>query len=149
MSRQHLRIMPPGAVPVTTAAAALWFMAACGSVALAKDEDVNAFIARAPITGLPPGTYGQWSEEQKKTVIKRVGGFCEFLCVDSYGNTSFPTRAAADRATAEAKVCLAACIVNHLPGDYPQLAAMKQDLRTDFEKAKKLGSAMAWPLPGK
>jgi hypothetical protein len=141
--------MRPGAVPVIAATAALWFMAAFGSLAQAKDEEVNVYIAKAPITGLPSGTYSQWTEDQKKTAIKRVGGFCEFLCVDSYGNTSFPNKAAADRATAEAKVCLAACIVNHLPVDYPQLGAMKQDLHADFEKAKKLGSAMAWPLPGK
>jgi len=149
MSRQHLRIRHLGTATVIAAGAAAWFMAGCGSVALAQNEDLNAFIAKAPIAGLPPGTYSRWTEEQKKTVIKRVGGFCEFLCVDSYGNTSFPNKAAAERAKADAKVCLAACIVNHLPADYPQLAAMKQDLRADFEKAKKLGSAMAWPLPGK
>jgi hypothetical protein len=145
MSQQHPRIQRSSIILVLVAVA----IVACGFVAEAKDEDVNAYIAKAPITGLPPGTYSQWTEEQKKTAIKRVGGFCEFLCVDSYGNTSFPDKAAAERAKAEAKVCLAACIVNHLPADYPQLNAMKQDLRADFEKAKKLGSAIAWPLPGK
>jgi len=145
MSRQPVQIMRPSALSVITVLAIMPLLA----VAQAKGEELNAYIAKAPITCLPPGTYSQWTDEQKKTAIKRVGGFCEFLCVDSYGNTSFPNKAAADRATAEAKVCLAACIVNHLPADYPQLAAMKQDLRADFEKAKKLGSAMAWPLPGK
>jgi hypothetical protein len=145
MSQQHPRRERSSIILVLVAVA----LVACGFVAEAKDEDVNAYIAKAPITGLPPGTYSQWTEEQKKTAIKRVGGFCEFLCVDSYGNTSFPDKAAAERAKAEAKVCLAACIVNHLPADYPQLNAMKQDLRADFEKAKKLGSAIAWPLPGK
>jgi hypothetical protein len=142
---RHPRTKPPGSVPILAAVAVV----ACSCVAAAKDEDVNAHIAKAPIAGLPPGMYSQWTEEQKKTAIKRVGGFCEFLCVDSYGNTSFPNKAAAERAKAEAKVCLAACIVNHLPADYPQLAQMKQDLRSDFEKARKLGSAIAWPLPGK
>jgi hypothetical protein len=145
MSQQHPRIQRSSIILVLVAVA----IVACGFVAEAKDEDVNAYIAKAPITGLPPGTYSHWTEEQKKTAIKRVGGFCEFLCVDSYGNTSFPDKAAAERAKAEAKVCLAACIINHLPADYPQLNAMKQDLRADFEKAKKLGSAIAWPLPGK
>jgi len=145
MSQQHPRLQRSSIILVLVAAA----IVACGFAAEAKDEDVNAYIAKAPITGLPPGTYGQWTEEQKKTAIKRVGGFCEFLCVDSYGDTSFSDKAAAERAKAEAKVCLAACIVNHLPADYPQLNAMKQDLRADFEKAKKLGSAIAWPLPGK
>ncbi len=145
MSRQPVQIMRSSALSVITVFAIMPLLA----VAQAKDEDVNAYIAKAPITGLPPGAYGQWSEEQKKTAIKRVGGFCEFLCVDSYGSTSFPNKAAADRAKAEAKVCLAACIVNHLPADYPQLSAMKQDLHADFEVAKKLGSAIAWPLPGK
>ena len=129
--------------------AVAFLAAAYLSAAEAKDEDLNTHIAKAPIAGLPPGAYRQWTEEQKKTAIKRVGGFCEFLCVDSYGNTSFPNVAAAELAKAEAKVCLAACIVNHLPPDYPQLAGMKQDLRTDFEKAKKLGSPIDWPLPGK
>ena len=145
MSQQHPRMERSFTVQVLAAVA----VAACGFVAQAKDEDVNAHIAKAPITGLPPGAYGQWTEEEKKTAIKRVGGFCEFLCVDSYGNASFPNKAAAERAKAEAKVCLAACIVNHLPPDYPQLNAMKQDLRADFEKAKKLGSSIVWPLPGK
>lgn len=148
MLRQHPEIRRLGIVPVMGAALGLWFMAACAFATQAKDEDVNAYIAKAPIAGLPPGTYGQWTEEQKKAAIKRVGGFCEFLCVDSYGSTSFPNMAAAERAKAEAKVCLAACIVNHLPPDYPQLSAMKQDLRADFDKAKKLGSAIVWPLPG-
>lgn len=127
------------------AAAFAWFLAVCPS--LAKDEDLNVYIAKAPISGLPPGDYSQWTAEQKKTAIKRIGGFCEFLCVDSYGSASFPNQAAAERAKAEAKVCLGGCIVNHLPADYPQLSAMKEDLFSDFEKAKKLGSPIGWPLP--
>ena len=149
MSRQNLRMKHRGAIALLAAAAVVWLMPASTPAAQAKDEDLNAHIAKAPIAGLPPGTYSQWTDEQKKTAIRRVGGFCEFLCVDSYGNTSFPNKAAAERAKAEAKVCLAACIVNHLPADYPQLNAMKQDLRADFEKAKKLGSSVIWPLPGK
>ena len=130
-------------------AAVVLIVAAHLSAASAKDEDINAHIAKAPIAGLPQGNYSQWSQEQKNTTIKRVGGFCEFLCLDPYSNTSFPNVAIAELIKAEAKVCLAACIVNHLPPDYPQLAGMKQDLRTDFEKAKKLGSPINWPLPGK
>ncbi len=149
MSRQHFHSKRVDAAHVIEAAVVLWLTAACAFVAQAKDEDVNAHIAKAPIAGLPPGTYSQWTDEQKKTVIKRVGGFCEFLCVDSYGNTAFPNKAAAERAKAEAKVCLAACIVNHLPPDYPALSAMKQDLRADFDKARQLGSAIVWPLPGR
>ena len=149
MSNRHLRMKRAFATVLLAGAAFVWLWAACLCAAEAKDEDLNAHIAKAPIAGLPPGAYSQWTEEQKKTAIKRVGGFCEFLCVDSYGNSSFPNVAAAELAKAEAKVCLAACIVNHLPPDYPQLAGMKQDLRTDFEKAKKLGSHINWPLPGK
>ncbi len=145
MSRRPVQIMRLYALSVITVFAIMSLL----PVAQAKAEDVNAHIAKAPIAGLPPGTYNKWTDEQKKTAIKRVGGFCEFLCVDSYGNTSFRNQAAAERAKAEAKVCLAACIVNHLPPDYPQLAAMEQDLRADFEKARKLGSAIAWPLQGK
>ena len=145
MSRQPVQIMRLSTLPVITFFAIMSLL----SVAQAKDEDVNAHIAKAPIAGLPPGSFSQWTEEQKKTAIKRVGGFCEFLCVDSYGSTSFSNKAEADRAKAEAKVCLAACIVSHLPPDYPQLSAMKQDLRADFEKARKLGSAIVWPLSGK
>ena len=149
MSRQNLRMKHRGTIALLAAAAVVWFMLASTPAAQAKDEDLNAHIAKAPIAGLPPGTYSQWTDEQKKTAIRRVGGFCEFLCVDSYGNASFPNVAAAERARAEAKVCLAACIVNHLPADYPHLNGMKQDLRADFEKAKKLGSSIVWPLPGK
>ena len=145
MSWQPVQNMRLSTLPVITLFAIMSLL----SVAQAKDEDVNAHIAKAPIAGLPPGSYSQWTEEQKKTAIKRVGGFCEFLCVDSYGSTSFSNKAAADRAKAEAKVCLAACIVSHLPPDYPQLSAMKQDLRADFEKARKLGSTIVWPLSGK
>jgi hypothetical protein len=123
--------------------------AVCAALAQAQDGDVNAYIAKAPIAGLPPGNYAQWGEEQRQTAFKRIGGFCEFMCVDSYGNTSFSDKLAAERAKAEAKVCLAACIVGHLPPDYPQFAAMKGDLRADFDKAKGLGSKMKWPLPGR
>jgi hypothetical protein len=128
-------------------ALAVSLLAAGAALAEAQDGDVNAYIAKAPIAGLPPGVYAQWSEEQKRTAFKRIGGFCEFMCVDSYGNASFPNVAAAERAKAEAKVCLGACIFNHLPADYPQLSAMKSDLRADFDKAKDLGSKMKWPLP--
>ena len=149
MSRQNLRMKHRGTIALLAAAAVVWLMPASTPAAQAKDEDLNAHIAKAPIAGLPPGTYSRWTDEQKKTAIRRVGGFCEFLCVDSYGTASFPNVAAAERARAEAKVCLAACIVNHLPADYPQLNGMKQDLRADFEKAKKLGSPITWPLPEK
>ncbi len=150
MSRSHfLRNTHLSVVLIIAAIAVAWGAAALSPFAQAKNEDVNAFIAKAPISGLPPGAYGQWTEEQKRTAIKRIGGFCEFLCVAFLRATSFPNIAAAERAKAEAKVCLAACIVNHLPPDYPQLDGMKQDLRADFEKAKKLGSPIGWPLPGK
>jgi hypothetical protein len=124
-------------------------LAAAVALAQAPDGDVNAYIAKVPIAGLPAGNYAQWSDEQQRTAFKRIGGFCEFMCLDSYANTSFPNMAAAERAKAEAKVCLAACIVNHLPPDYPQLSAMKGDLRADYDKAKELGSKMKLPLPGR
>jgi hypothetical protein len=124
-------------------------VAAGATLAQSQEGDVNAYIASAPIAGLPPGAYAQWSDGQRATALKRIGGFCEFMCVDSHGNESFPNMAAAERAKAEVKVCLAACIVNHLPPDYPQFAAMKGDLRADFDKAKQLGSHMKWPLPGR
>ncbi len=122
-------------------------VAAFAAAAQTQDGDVTAYIAKAPISGLPPGNYAQWTDEQKATAFKRIGGFCEFMCVDPYGNASFPNMAAAGRAKAEAKVCLAACIVSHLPPDYPQLAGMKRDLRADFDEARKLGSVINWPLP--
>jgi hypothetical protein len=125
------------------------FMAACAADAQSPDGDVNAYIGKAPVAGLPPGAYEQWTEDQRATAFKRIGGFCEFMCVDAYGARSFSNEAEAERAKAEAKVCLAACIVNHLPPDYPQLAGMKTDLRADFDEAKKLGSALKWPLQGK
>jgi hypothetical protein len=111
------------------------------------DSDVNAYIARAPIAGLPPGTYSQWTETQRKTVVARIGGFCQYLCVDAYSNMSFPNAAAAERAKAEVKVCLGACIANHLPADHPQLEELKQQLRADYDKGRQLGSPMRWPLP--
>jgi hypothetical protein len=116
--------------------------------AASQESDVNAYIAKAPIAGVPNTPYGQWNEEQKKGTFKRVVSFCEFLCVDSHA-ASYPNKAAADRATAEAKTCLGACVVNHLPQDFPQLAALKAQLRSDYEKAKQLGSSIAWPPQGK
>jgi hypothetical protein len=120
-----------------------------GLDAAGQTPDDNAYIARAPIAGLPPGTYSQWTEAQRKTAYRRIGGFCEFLCVDAYGNRSFPNVAAAEKAKAEVKVCLGACIVNHLPADFPQLAELKQQLRADYDKARQLGSPIKWPLQGK
>jgi len=122
-----------------------WLQAA----AQTPDGDVNAYIARAPIAGLPPGTYSQWTDAQRNTVVVRIGGFCRYLCADAYSNTSFPNLAAAERAKAEVKVCLGACIVSHLPADYPQLPDLKQQLHADYDKARQLGSPIKWPLPGK
>jgi hypothetical protein len=130
-------------------AAAVSFGAMCGAVAQSKDGDVNAYIAAAPIAGLPEGTFSQWTEAQKKTAVSRIGGFCQFLCVDAYSNVTFPNVAAAERAKADVKLCLSACIVNHLPKDYPDLEGLKQDLRANYDKAKQLGSAAPWPLPRK
>ncbi|MFZ1110531.1 MAG: hypothetical protein WAN43_19570 [Rhodomicrobium sp.] len=130
-------------------ALAVSLLAAGAAAAEAQDADVNAYIAQAPIAGLPPGGYAQWSEEQRRTAFKRIGGFCQYMCLGSYGNASFPNVAAAERAKAEAKVCLGACIVNHVPPDYPQRSGMRGDLQADFDKAKELGSKMKWPLPGR
>ncbi len=114
-----------------------------------KEVDLNTYIAQLPIAGLPEGLFAKWTDDQKRTAFKRIGGFCQFLCVDSYANITFANAAAAEKAKAEVKVCLGACIVNHLPSDYPDLAGMKQDLRANYEKAKQLGSSAPWPLPGK
>jgi len=119
------------------------------AIAQSQEADVNAYIANAPISGLPRGPYSQWTEPQRKMAFGRVDGFCRFLCVDKYSNASFPDRAAAERAAAGAKLCLGACIVNHLPADYPGLDKLKQELRADWEKARQLGSAAPWPLAGK
>jgi hypothetical protein len=132
---------------IRAAAGGAIFMAVCAANAQTLDGDAIAYIAKAPIAGLPAGNYAQWTEEQRAAALKRIGGFCEFMCVDSYGAAGFTSAAEAERAKAEAKFCLAACIVAHLPPDYPQLAGMKTDLRADFDKAKALGSALKWPLP--
>ncbi len=116
--------------------------------ALAQSQDDNAYIARTPISGVPQIPYSAWTEAQQKTIFPRVDGFCRFLCVDKYNNTSFPNKAAAERAATEAKVCLGACIVNHLPLDYPNLIVLARQLRADFARAKELGSTITWPLPG-
>jgi hypothetical protein len=129
--------------------AVLSLLAGLHAAAQTPDDSVNAYIAKAPIAGLPPGNYSQWTEAQKKTAYTRIGGFCQFLCVDAYGNRSFPNVAAAEKAKAEIKVCLGACIINHLPADFPELAGLKQQLRADFDKAKQLGSPIKWPLQGK
>jgi hypothetical protein len=118
-------------------------------MAQSADGDANAYIASAPIAGLPPGTYSQWTGAQKRTAYTRIGGFCQFLCVDGHGSTSVPNAAAAERVRAEVKVCLGACIVNHLPADFPQLPELNQQLRADYAKARQLGSPLKWPLPGK
>ncbi len=116
-------------------------------LAQSSDGDVNAYIAKVPIAGLPSGQYAQWTEEQRKTVFQRVESFCWYLCVDRYANASFPDKAAAMRAMAEARVCLGACVFNHLPADYPNLSNIKQETLTDYNKARQLGSQVTWPLP--
>jgi hypothetical protein len=120
-----------------------------GAFAQTKDSDLNAYIAKAPIAGIPSGSYSQWTDDQKAKGFSRIGGFCQYLCIDAYGKPSFPNLAAAEQAKAEVKVCLGACIVNHLPPDYPQMAGLKEQLRADYDKAKQLGSRAPWPLPGK
>jgi hypothetical protein len=129
-------------------AAAIASLAVCAS-ARAEERDVNAFIAKTPIMGLPAGNYSQWTDEQKKTAFTKIGGFCQFLCVDTYGNAAFRNKAVADRAKAEAKVCLGTCIIGHLPKDYPQLPALKQQLQADYAMAKQLGSSVPPPQQGK
>ncbi len=125
-------------------------LAACpAAIAQSGEGDDTAYIANVPISGLPPGTYSQWTEPQRKMAFEHVDGFCRFLCLDKFSNLSFPDRASAARAAAGAKVCLGACIVNHLPADYPGLGKLKQELHGDWEKARQLGSAAPWPLPGK
>ena len=146
MSSWWFRMKHPLFAALILAAGLAWPIAS--TPALSKEEDLFTHIAKAPIAGVPPGAYSQWTDEEKKTAITRIGSFCEFLCIDSYGTATFPNVAAAERAKAEAKVCLAACIVNHLPSDYPQRAAMKDDLRADYDKARKAGSPIPWPLPG-
>jgi hypothetical protein len=125
-----------------TAIIAFW---ACG--AFAAETDVNAYIAKAPVAGVPTAPYGQWTDEQKKNAFKRLAGFCQFLCVDSHAHNYFSEQAAAI-ATAEAKTCLDACMVNHLPQDFPRYADLQAQLKSDYTKARQLGSTIPWPLQG-
>ena len=117
--------------------------------AQSPDAEVAAYAVNAPISGLPAVPYSQWTPAQRLSTFGKVRGFCQFLCVDKYETASFPKKAAVDRAAAVAKVCLEACIVGHLPADYPQIADLKQELHKDFDKAKQLGAGLSWPLPGK
>ena len=120
-----------------------------GAMAQDPEAEANAAAVKAPISALPKGPYSQWTEPQRQSAFGQVRGFCQFLCVDKYANTAFPDHTAAERTAAVAKVCLGACIAGHLPADYPKLAELKQQLRADYDKAKQLGSAIPWPLPGK
>jgi hypothetical protein len=109
---------------------------------------MNTYIAQMPIAGLPRGAYDQWSDADKINAYKRLGGFCEYLCVDAYApGGSFPNERAAQLAAAEAKVCLSACIINHMPPDYPAMSGLKKRMRVNFDEAKRLGSKLPWPLP--
>jgi hypothetical protein len=119
------------------------------ALAQTPQAEVNAYAVNAPISGLPKAPFSQWTEPQRKGVFGHVRGFCQFLCVDKYANTAFADRAAAERTTAEAKICHTACIAGHLPADYPGLGELMRQLRTDYDKAWQLGSKTPWPLPGK
>jgi hypothetical protein len=123
-------------------------VAGFASNTIAVEQDVNAYIAKAPIAGVPAGPYGQWSEDQKKTAFKRVAGFCQFLCVDPKAQT-YASPQAAEIATAEAKTCLGACVVSHLPLDFPRYNDLQAQLKSDYARAKQLGSRISWPLPGR
>jgi hypothetical protein len=122
-----------------------------GAPAMAQSEAgvLNAYVVKAPISGLPQGPYSQWTEAQSKMAFGRINGFCRYLCVDQYRNESFKDKTAAERAMAEARICLGACFVSHLPPDHPQSAGLMSQLHADHEKAKQLGSPVPWPLPGK
>jgi hypothetical protein len=125
-------------------------LANCPSASAQSPEaEVNAYAVKAPISGIPTSAYSEWTETQRQSTFGKVRGFCQFLCVDKYATAAFPDKAAADRTATTAKVCLEACIVAHLPADYPQLADLTEQLRADYGKAKQLGSAIPWPLPGK
>jgi len=117
-------------------------------IARSQEADINAYIVKAPIAGLPSGPFSQWTEAQRETAFGRVRGFCQFLCVDKYGSETFPDRATAERTALEAKVCLGACIAGHLPPDYPRYADLTKQLHADYDKARQLGSKIPWPLPG-
>ena len=133
---------------ISSWAAAIAGLTLYAGVAQSQERDANAYISKAPIAGVPTGSYSQWTEDQKKNSFRRVVGFCEFLCVEPAAK-AYPNQATADRATSEAKTCLGACVVNHLPPDFPELPALKAQLRSDYQKAKQLGSTIAWPLPGR
>lgn len=129
--------------------AALCAATAGAASAASGNGELNAYVIKAPIEGLPKGAYAQWTDEQKKAAVERISGFCKYLCVDAYENNAFASEAAAKLATAEVKVCLGACIASHLPPDHPQLPLIKQQLRSNYESAKQLGSTTPWPLPDK
>jgi hypothetical protein len=124
---------------------------AAGAPAMAQSEEakLNAYVVNAPIAGLPQGPYSRWTEAQRKMALGRINGFCRYLCVDRYRDQAFKDKMAAERAMAEAKVCLGACFISHLPADSPQAASLKRELHADHEKAMRLGSTVPWPLPEK
>jgi hypothetical protein len=129
------------------AASVAALMAPCAT--LGEEADVNAYIVKAPIAGVPSGPFSGWSEAERQVAFGRVRGFCEFLCVDKYKGERFPDKATVERTAAEAKVCLGSCIAAHLPPDYPHYADLARQLHADYDKAHELGSKLAWPLPGK
>jgi hypothetical protein len=116
------------------------------TLAQTPQAEINAYAIKAPISGLPKGPYSHWTAGQRQSVFGHVRGFCQFLCMDKYANMTFPDRTAADRTVTESKICLGACIAEHLPSDYPGLAELTRQLRTDYNHAKQLGSTTPWPL---
>jgi len=119
------------------------------AIAQPPQAEINAYAVKAPISGLPKGPYSQWTAKQRQMVFGHIRSFCQFLCMDKNANMVFPDRASADRTMAESKICLGGCIAGHLPADYPGLGEFKQQLRADYDQARKMGSTTPWPLPGK
>ena len=86
--------------------------------------------------GLPAGPYSSWSKAQQDQAAMALKNICGSQCATYHQKAVNGSM----RASYEEAACTAACFVNHLPNDYPNLEAFKQSAIQNYNEAKKLGS---------
>jgi hypothetical protein len=94
------------------------------------------------VSGIPPGSYASWTNEQKQQAANALKAMSERQC-KPYTDAAM---AGSVRASYEAATCTLGCYVNNLPNDYPRLDEYKRDALANYQNARSMGSNMPYPI---
>jgi hypothetical protein len=92
-----------------------------------------------------PGSYGAWTEDQRRTVPRQIEGRCAVLWTMMNAGGKIRMLPPAEDAGDTAKLVSEVCVVGKMPRDWPGRAPAVADLQRIAKRAAELGDPIALP----